>query len=234
MKIRLFCSVIVLVWSTGCTPSGSSTPPPRAAAEAAGKEELLARALRWYKDDYIWEDCVWTAGRLTKDGFPTTPLEVLLGSIEVMERLRVKPDGSQTFREYGSIYDSYRRDDPREAGSGPATHQRAIDVIVENEKFGSSYDQAEDDARRVQPLVVGQEVSLCELGRDFARFSPEGSSDFIPKRVPAGTRAVIEEIVPDSSGELGMRWVIVRIKDGEYAGQRGNVGLSQIQISASP
>jgi hypothetical protein len=103
---------------------------------------LLEEAKRWYgqEPDLNWVQCLECAEQLSKDGHATDPHEVLRGSIEVMQRLNVPPDGGQRIGEFCLLYAMRRRDsitkyDAAKPGPHPSTHQEALDILVEQKKF---------------------------------------------------------------------------------------------------
>lgn len=104
-------------------------------------QRLLDQATEWYKEDVlgIWMDCRSTAQMLAmaKPPIEEDPRRILEGAVEVMKRLKIRPNRDQSIRQFGSLYEFYRKNAPCRAQIvGQSSHQEAVDCLVENRKFG--------------------------------------------------------------------------------------------------
>jgi hypothetical protein len=190
---------------------------------------LIGEAGRWYREPrFIWVECEDLAKRLSSDGLRTDPHDLLRGSIEVMKRLDVRPTGDQAFREYLRLYEMRRRDNPRTVGEDPMQHQAVLDLLVEQEKFGNTFSYEEYKARQMQPLAVGETVRLGSLSSAYAQPIPEDSVLPDNLRILNGTRAEIYEI-EKTGNDASLRYIRLRILEGQYAGKRVGVSPEQIE-----
>ncbi|MGO9601531.1 MAG: hypothetical protein ACLP7Q_26425 [Isosphaeraceae bacterium] len=111
---------------------------------------LFDLAISYYATDawLTWDACVKLGEKFDED-----PRLILKGSVEVMQRLGVKPCRDQGIGNFCSLYESYRKDPPRQIeGEGPAPpslaspgasnrgtldHQGTIDWLVLEQKFAN-------------------------------------------------------------------------------------------------
>jgi hypothetical protein len=248
--------VVVLGLLAGCTdaePAQLPVPPipPRAPEPGAALlEGLLRRAQAWYGEpEFFWGECVDVADRLRADQLPTDPLDVLRGSIEVMERSNVIADGKHRIVAYLIPYEMRRRDDPTHPGE-PMGHQAAIDLMVAQGKMRELDDKpfreppkkkksselvimphaggAEPAAevRGRQPLEVDQRVILEQLGAEEVDTRSFDEAQPFPYRITNGVEARIVAIV--GGGSADQRLVFVEVLESFWRGEKVWVRPDQI------
>ena len=104
------------------------------ATVSQGKENMRAARKYWDHPDLIWYLCNTTSSLLSDQGHKTTPDELLQGSLDVMEKLEIKPRGNRSFRDFCDKYSSLRKTLSSTQNGQTLTHDDVIQKMIE-EKF---------------------------------------------------------------------------------------------------